>query len=166
MFASFVVLLIRVHPHWKGVILGYIPDKKLFKSHPSAIYAGLNIEFFTNSLTEIVIAVGILGATIMPHTLFLGSFLATHSRVAPLETSTVDLPGPSNHTNLKRTLKTYFIDLFRITPAERAAAAKDYRTRYGERENSTLSFVKDHLNHLIIDSCSSIVILSIPINSA
>ncbi|KAE9410709.1 Nramp-domain-containing protein [Gymnopus androsaceus JB14] len=149
-FASFVVLLIRVHPHWKGVILGYIPDKKLFKSHPSAIYA----------------AVGILGATIMPHTLFLGSFLATHSRVAPLETSTVDLPGPSNHTNLKRTLKTYFIDLFRITPAERAAAAKDYRTRYGERENSTLSFVKDHLNHLIIDSCSSIVILSIPINSA
>ncbi|KAJ3882367.1 natural resistance-associated macrophage protein [Lentinula edodes] len=149
-FACFIVLLLRVHPRWAGVFLGYIPDKKLFQSHPNALYA----------------AVGILGATIMPHALFLGSFLATQDREAFHKPTPANLPEPSNRKKLKRNTKTYFMDLFRITPAERAAAAKDYRSRYGVRENNSLSFVKQHLNHIVIDVCSSILVFAVPINSA
>ncbi|KAJ3785276.1 natural resistance-associated macrophage protein-domain-containing protein [Lentinula aff. detonsa] len=149
-FACFTVLLIRVHPHWSSVFMGYIPDKNLFQSHPNALYA----------------AVGILGATIMPHALFLGSFLATQDREASHAPTTLNLPEPSNRRKLTRRLKIFAVDLFRITPAERAAAAKDYRSRYGVRENNPFLFIKQHLIHIVIDVCSSILVLAIPINSA
>ncbi|GAW04747.1 Nramp-domain-containing protein [Lentinula edodes] len=155
--ASHCRLLLHDHPtHPRLSIrinnndIGYIPDKKLFQSHPNALYA----------------AVGILGATIMPHALFLGSFLATQDREAFHKPTPANLPEPSNRKKLKRNTKTYFMDLFRITPAERAAAAKDYRSRYGVRENNSLSFVKQHLNHIVIDVCSSILVFAVPINSA
>ncbi|KAF5384685.1 hypothetical protein D9757_006220 [Collybiopsis confluens] len=150
-FACLIVLLVRVHPNWASAFRGYIPSEKLFLTEPNAIYA----------------AVGILGATIMPHALFLGSFLGTQDREAFNQPpSSVDLPGPSSNVKLAKTLKTYFTSLFRVTPAERAAAARDYRSRYGERENNSLSFVKGHLNHLVLDVCSSILTLAVPINSA
>lgn len=102
----------------------------------------------------------------MPHALFLGSFLATQDREAFHKPTPANLPEPLNRKMLKRNTKTYFMDLFRITSAERAAAAKDYRSRYGVRENNTLSFVKRHLNHIVIDVCSSILVFAVPINSA
>ncbi|KAJ4476669.1 natural resistance-associated macrophage protein [Lentinula aciculospora] len=149
-FACFIVLLLRVHPHWTSVFMGYIPDKNLFQTHPNALYS----------------AVGILGATIMPHALFLGSFLATQNREAFHTSTPVGLPEPTHRKRLTRNIKTYAMNLFRITPAERQQAAKDYRSRYGVRENNSFSFVKQHLNHIVIDVCSSILVLAVPINSA
>ncbi|KAJ3718364.1 natural resistance-associated macrophage protein-domain-containing protein [Lentinula raphanica] len=147
--ACFIVLLVRVHPHWPGVFMGFIPDKNLFQSHPNALYA----------------AVGILGATIMPHALFLGSFLATQDREAFHTAASMALPGSRDHKRLS-SMKTYALNLFRITPADRAAAAKDYRTKYGVRENNPLSFIQQHIVHIVIDVCSSILVLAVPINSA
>ncbi|ETW87567.1 Mn2+ and Fe2+ transporter of the NRAMP family [Heterobasidion irregulare TC 32-1] len=66
-FVCFLILLAKIGADWPHVFLGFVPSKKLFESKPNAIYT----------------AVGILGATVMPHAIFLGSFLATQDRVRP-----------------------------------------------------------------------------------
>ncbi|WVN90434.1 uncharacterized protein L203_105670 [Cryptococcus depauperatus CBS 7841] len=62
-FISFMILLKLINPVWKDVFLGLVPSKTLVK--PGALYVG----------------VGIIGATVMPHALFLGSFLAGVDRL-------------------------------------------------------------------------------------
>ncbi|KAE8540828.1 hypothetical protein D1P53_003192 [Cryptococcus gattii VGV] len=62
-FICFMVLLKLSGPVWKDVFLGLVPSKTLVK--PGALYLG----------------VGIIGATVMPHALFLGSFLAGVDRL-------------------------------------------------------------------------------------
>ncbi|THV06068.1 Nramp-domain-containing protein [Dendrothele bispora CBS 962.96] len=148
-FVCFVVLLVKVNPDWPNVFLGYIPSKGLFQAKPDAVYA----------------AVGILGATIMPHALFLGSYLATHDRVSEAPVETV-LPGPVTSQSPISRLKTSFVNLFKVSSADRAASSKDYRSKYGERENNSLSFVRLHLNHNIVDIVTSLSLVALPINSA
>ncbi|ORX36391.1 natural resistance-associated macrophage protein-domain-containing protein [Kockovaella imperatae] len=65
-FASYLVLLHLVKPDWGQVFLGYVPSKTLFQ--PGALYTG----------------VGIIGATVMPHALYLGTSLATVDRLGLL----------------------------------------------------------------------------------
>ncbi|EIW69115.1 hypothetical protein TREMEDRAFT_31058 [Tremella mesenterica DSM 1558] len=57
-FISFMILLHLIHPSWPDVFYGLIPSHTLVE--PGALYVG----------------VGIIGATVMPHALFLGSELA------------------------------------------------------------------------------------------
>ncbi|KIY53634.1 putative transporter of the NRAMP family [Fistulina hepatica ATCC 64428] len=59
-----VVIIAQVKMDWAEAFLGFLPSKYLVKS--GALY----------------ISVGILGATVMPHSLFLGSALATQDRLA------------------------------------------------------------------------------------
>ncbi|KIP11464.1 hypothetical protein PHLGIDRAFT_63938 [Phlebiopsis gigantea 11061_1 CR5-6] len=82
-FACFVVLLVKVHPDWGNAFLGFIPDKELFDGHGNILYT----------------AVGILGATVMPHALFLGSFLATQDRTG--EHMPAPLPSPRENNELR-----------------------------------------------------------------
>ncbi|RDB29515.1 Manganese transporter pdt1 [Hypsizygus marmoreus] len=149
-FACFVVLLVKVKPDWDDVFLGYLPSKGLFQAEPDAVYS----------------AVGILGATIMPHALFLGSSLAAQDRVSLAPPEPLGLPGSAATLTMRARLKAFFISQFRISPAERLAASKDYRTKYGERENNSLTFVRQHLVHGIVDVVSSLLGLAVPINSA
>ncbi|WVQ78677.1 hypothetical protein IAT38_000764 [Cryptococcus sp. DSM 104549] len=67
-FVSFMVLLKLTNPVWKDVFFGLVPSKTLVQ--PGALYIG----------------VGIIGATVMPHALFLGSFLASVDRLNMLPT--------------------------------------------------------------------------------
>ncbi|KAI0815333.1 natural resistance-associated macrophage protein-domain-containing protein [Irpex lacteus] len=152
-FACFIVLLVQVKPQWSSVFLGYIPSEKLFDTHTDVLY----------------IAVGILGATVMPHALFLGSFLATQDRTA--STVDVSLPHPiqtdekaASYTPRAR-LRTWFKSLFDVSRAERIAASREYRTKYG-RENNELSFIRGHLTHGIVDIVTSLIGVAVPINSA
>ncbi|KAF8168258.1 natural resistance-associated macrophage protein [Crassisporium funariophilum] len=148
-FACFVALLVKASPDWSQVFMGYLPNKNLFQSEPDAVYA----------------AVGILGATVMPHALFLGSSLATQDRVsdAPSEA----LPSPiSSQMTIKSRIKHFITPFFRIDRAERAASTIDYRSKYGERENNTLLFIRQHLSHGIADVIASLIALAVPINSA
>ena len=110
-----------------------------------------------------VVAVGILGATVMPHALFLGSMMATQDRVsdAPQETAL-----PLHQTTLKSRIQRTMLKLFRIDRADRETSTKDYRSKYGERENNSLTFIHQHLSHGIIDIVSSLVAIAVPINSA
>jgi metal iron transporter len=70
-FVCFIILIRTIDPNWKDVFNGYVPSKTLFK--PGALYT----------------SIGILGATVMPHALFLGSSLATQDRISksPLPTT-------------------------------------------------------------------------------
>ncbi|WWC87494.1 uncharacterized protein L201_002384 [Kwoniella dendrophila CBS 6074] len=62
-FVSFMILLKLTKPVWKDVFFGLVPSSTLVK--PGALYIG----------------VGIIGATVMPHALFLGSSLASVDRL-------------------------------------------------------------------------------------
>ncbi|KAL4243096.1 NRAMP family protein [Abortiporus biennis] len=148
--ACFIVLLVKVSPNWPHVFLGYIPSKKLFQTNPDALYT----------------AVGILGATVMPHALFLGSFLATQDRV---NSEPQNLPPPAvrneESTGLKSRMKRYIASLFEVSRSERIKLSRDYRNKYG-RENKELSFIRSHLVHGLVDVISSLIALAVPINSA
>ncbi|KAK0192479.1 putative transporter of the NRAMP family [Armillaria mellea] len=63
------IIIARVDVHWPDAFLGYVPSKYIFKN--GALYT----------------SVGILGATVMPHSLFLGSALATQDRVARIRSA-------------------------------------------------------------------------------
>ncbi|KAF4572628.1 hypothetical protein EYR36_007138 [Pleurotus pulmonarius] len=153
--ACFIVLMVKSRPDWPAVFMGYIPSKDLFKSEPNAIYT----------------AVGMLGATIMPHALFLGSSLATQDRVAlapppPAHPPVLPSSQPITRRTLKSRVKDFVVPLFAVSRAERAAAARDYRTKYGERENNSLAFIRQHLPHGVIDIITSLLGIAVPINSA
>ncbi|ODN80690.1 hypothetical protein L202_02862 [Cryptococcus amylolentus CBS 6039] len=81
-FISFMILLKLIHPVWKDVFFGLVPSHTLVK--PGALYIG----------------VGIIGATVMPHALFLGSFLAGVDRLnmvptPPTKKVLKNIPMPS-----------------------------------------------------------------------
>ncbi|WFC97963.1 Manganese transporter smf1 [Malassezia yamatoensis] len=65
----YIILLVRVQPDWKDVFKGYIPSHQLIES------GGLYV------------SISILGATIMPHSLVLGSHFATIDRLKGFEES-------------------------------------------------------------------------------
>ncbi|KAG8887880.1 hypothetical protein FRB99_004196, partial [Tulasnella sp. 403] len=68
-FVCFLILLVRISPSWGPVFKGYIPSKVILQ--PSALYT----------------SIGIVGATVMPHALFLGSRLSTIDRLVPTPSS-------------------------------------------------------------------------------
>lgn len=70
--SSFVVLLVRLSPDWSDVFDGYLPSSSLVG--PGALY----------------LAVGIIGATVMPHALFLGAKLGTIRRIEEVGTEADD----------------------------------------------------------------------------
>ncbi|GAA6047718.1 hypothetical protein JCM3770_001743 [Rhodotorula araucariae] len=62
---AFVALLVKVSPVWKDVFYGYVPRSGIVQG--GGIY----------------IAVGIVGATVMPHAFYIGSKMATMRRLKP-----------------------------------------------------------------------------------
>ena len=101
----------------------------------------------------------------MPHALFLGSMMATQDRVseAPQEPLTV---LPTSQGTVKSRIRQKMLKLFHVDRAERETSTKDYRSKYGERENNSLTFIREHLTHGIIDIVSSLIAIAVPINSA
>ncbi|KAL1410197.1 Manganese transporter smf1 [Vanrija albida] len=100
-FVSFAILLHLIKPEWREVFLGLVPSKTLFK--PGALYLG----------------VGIIGATVMPHALFLGSSLATVDRLGML-------PVPPSRKPKRRNVALPALNVFgglrrRLGGRERAA---------------------------------------------
>ncbi|CAE6486223.1 unnamed protein product [Rhizoctonia solani] len=73
-FVVFIILIRKIDPYWPDVFNGYVPSKTIFQ--PGALYT----------------SIGILGATVMPHALFLGSSLATLDRVSHPPAAITTLP--------------------------------------------------------------------------
>lgn len=74
--ACFIVLLVRIKPDWPEVFHGYLPSHHVVQS--GALY----------------VSVGILGATVMPHAIILGSHFASIDRLPSID---APLPPPGHH---------------------------------------------------------------------
>ncbi|GAA6010866.1 hypothetical protein JCM11491_004573 [Sporobolomyces phaffii] len=75
---SFVALLVEVDPKWKDVFHGYVPSSGIVDH--GGIY----------------IAVGIIGATVMPHAFFIGSKMACMRRIPPAAYGDADDARPED----------------------------------------------------------------------
>ncbi|GJJ09466.1 hypothetical protein Clacol_003689 [Clathrus columnatus] len=140
-----VLLAIKVDPRWGEVFMGFLPSKTLIK--PSALYT----------------SIGILGATVMPHALFLGSSLATLNRVS---VAPAVLPSGTIQTeSYSRRVVKYVRSLFYLNGYSEQDAP-DRTTRHEHRNNNSYEFVSAHLKHGMVDIIMSLSVFAIPINSA
>ncbi|KAI0059413.1 smf Mn2+ and Fe2+ transporter [Artomyces pyxidatus] len=122
------IIISKVHVDWGQAFDGFVPSKAIFE------HGGL----YTS--------VGILGATVMPHSLFLGSALSTQDRVSP---------APAKSTSIES------LDNVSATINDPITDPKNH----SERENNSWQFVQAHLSHGIVDVVVSLLGLAVIINS-
>ncbi|KAJ3922376.1 natural resistance-associated macrophage protein-domain-containing protein [Lentinula edodes] len=153
------IIISRVHVEWNHAFQGYLPSKYIFP----------NGAFYTS--------VGILGATVMPHSLFLGSALATQDRDSSTKsqypsrsidssissTSTVFSARDSPETSASKETPEV-AQVFRTHP-ETTYGAKYHIKRHEDWENNSFDFVKRHLYHGIVDMTGSLLGFAVVINS-
>jgi len=153
-FVSMATIIARVHVDWGNAFDGFLPSKTIFQS--GGLYT----------------SIGIIGATVMPHSLFLGSFMATQDRVTSSkfsisvsDRSTDSLDEAFEDTSLLRIVFKKFIhsciSVFRIAPIEE----EDTRTSHSDHSNNPLSFVRAHLYHGIVDIVVSLIGFAVLINA-
>ncbi|KAJ8515896.1 hypothetical protein ONZ45_g6747 [Pleurotus djamor] len=155
------VILSRVQIDWADAFHGYVPSRTIFQS--GALY----------------LSVGIVGATVMPHSLFLGSSLATQDRldflplpeddkVKLMETSTkasddLDVPQPPPlWRRLLAGFREFMASAFRAPPLD---PNRPRPKTHADRENRPLPFVRAHLNHGVFDVVFSLLGFAVLINS-
>uniref|UniRef100_A0A0W0FN74 Uncharacterized protein n=1 Tax=Moniliophthora roreri TaxID=221103 RepID=A0A0W0FN74_MONRR len=143
-FICMCVIISRVDIHWGTAFQGYLPSKYIIPN--GALY----------------VSVGIIGATVMPHSIFLGSALATQDRVSTAHRSAFpevrtpqsnssdvdsddkksEVETPTTPKSLGQHLKTCSHHLWTCTcdafkvppPSSYATVAK----RHSERENNSI----------------------------
>ncbi|KAK0535016.1 Manganese transporter smf1 [Tilletia horrida] len=132
--ACYVVLLVRVKPDWGDVFQGYLPSSTLVQH--DALY----------------IAVGILGATVMPHGLFLGSHFSTVDRLNKGGCDCSDeqqqyrsgaagaMSSPQELQDASSLSRRSLVEDDAITPIERTASASPPTTKT----------LKDRALHLLV----------------
>ncbi|KAH7930469.1 smf Mn2+ and Fe2+ transporter [Leucogyrophana mollusca] len=150
------IIIAKIDVNWGSAFDGFVPSKAIFAN--GALYT----------------SVGILGATVMPHSLFLGSHLATQDRLSsePLKkVSTFSSssffhgdvnPLESRYTRIRRTLKSFWESLFRV---ERSDDTRCSVAHHSDRDNSSLTFVRAHLYHGMVDVVVSLLGFAVIINA-
>ncbi|KAK7007023.1 natural resistance-associated macrophage protein-domain-containing protein [Favolaschia claudopus] len=154
-----VIIISKVDVNWAKSFEGFLPSKYMFGNN--ALYT----------------SVGILGATVMPHSLFLGSALATQDRlsVEPPPPAVVKTESPHIAGSRQSSFKTlcgivrlnrvseYLASLFRTPPPSQSSTRVK---RHADRENNSFNFIRSHLNHAIFDVVGSLLGFAVLINSA
>ncbi|KAF8645422.1 hypothetical protein AX16_007825 [Volvariella volvacea WC 439] len=154
------IIISRVDVNWAKAFEGYVPSKYIFKS--GGLYT----------------SVGILGATVMPHSLFLGSALATQDRIdyeSMVSPKTDNDPTESERSSVATApprverMKAWAMDAKdSVIKQFRAPPPSDYSTRatrHCDRENRPLAFVKAHIYHGTADVMFSLLGFAVLINS-
>ncbi|EIW64452.1 natural resistance-associated macrophage protein [Trametes versicolor FP-101664 SS1] len=153
------VIISKASVQWGDAFFGFVPSKTVIQSN--ALYT----------------SIGIIGATVMPHSLFLGSALATQDRVDHLpdpakeaqeQLRTLDsVSSASSDSSKKLSLVGYIragvkrhIRIANITDVARPDLAS-----HAEHTNRPYSFVRLHLYHGIVDMVISLLGLAVVINS-
>lgn len=159
------LIISRVTVNWGNAFRGFVPSKELFAS--GSLYTCMCIPYFSVRLLIVVSAVGIVGATVMPHSLFLGSHLATQDRLA--KDSERDLPKFSETLSSHRMLRSirYIFSwrrLFSISRSDETRYPPNVLT-HADRENNKLGFVKSHIYHGMVDVAASLMTFAVIINS-
>ncbi|KAJ8073692.1 Manganese transporter smf1 [Marasmius tenuissimus] len=163
-FVCMCVIVSKVDVKWGPVFEGYLPSKYIIPN--GALY----------------VSVGIIGATVMPHSLFLGSALATQDRVstkhknafssssqttsiASSSSSLSDKPPSPSPTTIKQRLHkalTSTLAAFRTPPPSTFATRVN---RHVDRENNSLEFVEAHVYYGVVDVAVSLLGFAVVINS-
>ncbi|TFY58174.1 hypothetical protein EVJ58_g6582 [Rhodofomes roseus] len=155
------VIVSKASVHWGDAFDGFVPSSALVS--PGGLYT----------------AIGILGATVMPHSLFLGSALATQEREPEEEelnekwessstlASTVADKARSFVANVKAGFSRESLvrgtkEAFRMGRVEE----EDHPIRsHAEHENHSLGFVRRHLTHGVVDMVVSLLGLALVVNA-
>ncbi|KAI0800526.1 natural resistance-associated macrophage protein [Fomes fomentarius] len=157
------IIISKASVQWADTFDGYLPSSTLIK--PGALYT----------------SIGIIGATVMPHSLFLGSALATQDRLShktkPVKLSTIDSTLSSDSDNVSLTP----VASDRLGPSSlmehaglwvrrhlRVVPVSDLPSEpksHAERENRPYEVVRAHLYHGIVDMVISLLGLAVVINS-
>ncbi|EIM92885.1 natural resistance-associated macrophage protein [Stereum hirsutum FP-91666 SS1] len=125
------IIISKVDVRWDDAFKGFVPSKYIFQ------HGGL----YTS--------VGIIGATVMPHSLFIGSALATQDRMSSLQ-------------DLARWLMSR---LRSAGPVNSEQYSSSHPKNHLERENNSFAFVRTHLYHGIADLVVSLMGFAVIINS-
>ncbi|KAH9950957.1 smf Mn2+ and Fe2+ transporter-like protein [Amylocystis lapponica] len=161
------VIISKANVGWGDAFDGFVPSSAIVKS--GGLYT----------------SVGILGATVMPHSLFLGSALATQDRefqepVNAKETepltrvksndsieSYIEAPLASiqRHSHPKTILKKVGEYIRSLVRVERFEDSTNGPRSHAERDNNTLIFVKAHIYHGIVDMVISLLCIAVVINA-
>ncbi|KAL0057453.1 Manganese transporter smf1 [Marasmius tenuissimus] len=160
-FVCMCVIVSKVDVKWGPVFEGYLPSKYIIPN--GALY----------------VSVGIIGATVMPHSLFLGSALATQDRVSTkhknvfsssssssISSSSSSLsdkpPSPPTWKQHLHKALTSTLAAFRTPPPSTFATRVN---RHVDRENNSLEFVEAHVYHGVVDVAVSLLGFAVVINS-
>ncbi|KAM6503089.1 Natural resistance-associated macrophage domain containing protein [Amanita muscaria] len=160
------IIISKINVNWSDAFLGFVPSK--FKVHFQVrCFVHMFVFFFS---------VGIIGGTIMPHSLFLGSALATQDRISHrveqkdddtevYTSSTTNSPGrycSGLLPCLVNYVKTSFLYAVRAPDADKAFTTAK---RHSEHENNHLGFVLAHVYHGIADIVISLLGIAVVINA-
>ncbi|GBE77581.1 Manganese transporter SMF1 [Sparassis crispa] len=149
------VIISKAGVHWGHAFDGFIPSHVLIT--PGGLYT----------------SVSILGATVMPHSLYLGSALATQDRLLKSKGNDTLILAETRKCELSMTsLRLWRPQLWAFVKSLRehfvVAPMQDDATTpksHEERENHALAFVRAHLYHGIVDMVISLLGLAVVINT-
>lgn len=133
-------------------------------SNPGAFILVGAFYFYFDIFAELFTAIGIIGATVMPHSLFLGSALATQDRISEPE-KLKELPVVTivkQQTRIEQ-FRTSVVALLTIKPLQENEKLRPQR--HQDMENNTLAFVKAHIYHGIVDLVVSLLGFAVVINA-
>ncbi|KAF8205412.1 smf Mn2+ and Fe2+ transporter-like protein [Mycena galopus ATCC 62051] len=151
-----IIVITKVNVDWAKAFEGFVPSKYIFSN--GGLYT----------------SVGILGATVMPHSLFLGSVLATQDRLTVEASPVVTVLEPRSTVDSSETSKSlskllrfnrlvgFFASILRTPPPSQSST---HVKRHTDRENNSLAFIQAHLTHGVVDIVGSLLGFAVVINS-
>lgn len=146
--ACFIALLAKVQPNMGEVFFGYVPSHTLIS--PGALYA----------------SIGIVGAVIMPHSLYLGSYFATIQRLPAIKEIPSEILAkteaiPTSHADWKAKMKKAAAAIDPDLVDDGKATNTDARL-----EKMTIAQMKIQIPHASWDIGLSLFFFAIFVNSA
>ena len=116
------------------------------------------------------LAIGVIGATVMPHSLFIGSALATQDRLSTASLKDDSVSNSSLGSLPEERRPRGILDQIKLSlrKAFQIKALDGHRTRpqrHENRENNSYRFVESHVYHGIVDIVLSLLGIAVVINS-
>ncbi|KAI0354647.1 natural resistance-associated macrophage protein [Trametes cingulata] len=156
------IIISKASVHWGDAFLGFVPSKTVIRS--DALYT----------------SIGIIGATVMPHSLFLGSALATQDRISSSPDPNKEAQIASMDSSLSSSdslstasskrgphsvmgyIRASFKRHFSASAVPELAHAP---ASHADHENRPYAMVRGHIYHGIVDMVVSLLGLAVVINS-
>ncbi|MBW0465151.1 hypothetical protein O181_004866 [Austropuccinia psidii MF-1] len=147
--SCFVILLCKVKPDWGDVFQGFLPKRAIIAN--SGLY----------------VAVSIIGATVMPHSLFLGSKVAMVDRLWDSPNLKRKAPSPKLSSSFSSELPHHPDQVHSLSPNHQTNAPPlhPYHLVSGN-EDQSFRHSKFHLAHASFDIGISLFALALPVNAA